>query len=109
MCGGALLRNATDVVVRNSFLEIQSEENHDGFGNISPELETAPPRLGDAKTRPESLLTFFHLLSVALNERTVYFNPNRSGCAVGFRLTNIGYGHDSHLIGNVLDTESSQG
>jgi hypothetical protein len=44
-----------------------------------------------------------------LNERTVYFGSNRPSRAVGFRLTNIGYGHNSHLIGNVLDTESSQG
>lgn len=106
---GAFLRNTTNVVVRNSRLEIQSEENHDGFRNISAELEAAPSRLRDAKARPESLLAFFYLLSIALNERTVYFSPNRSGRAVGFRLTNIGYGHDSHLIGNVLDTESSQG
>jgi len=106
---GAFLRNATNVVVRNSRLEIQSEENHDGLWNISPEFETAPSRLRDAKARPESLLAFLHLLSIALNERTVYFSPDRSDSAVGFRLTNIGYGHDSHLIGNVLDTESSQG
>ena len=103
------LRNTTNVVVRNSRFEIQSKEDHDGLRDISPELETAPSRLRNAKPRPESLLAFFHLLPVALNERTVYFSSNRSGRAVGFRLTNIGYGHDSHLIGNVLDNESSQG
>jgi hypothetical protein len=91
--GRPLLRDSSNILVGNAGIEIQAEEQHDGFRNICTQFESAATRLRYAESSPERLLTFPHLPAVGLDERIVDFGAERPHgfCFMAFNLANVCY------------------